>query len=341
MSQTDALTGLDNRRHLERAASRRCSSTRSGSTSRSRCVMCDLDKFKSVNDTYGHQAGDEVLKQLADILKDEAREIDRVGRYGGEEFMLLLPGTVLDAAVTFAERVRKRIEAHTFTFPGGTLHAHGQLRRRRGGRTRGSTTCDALVRTADDALYVAKETGRNRVVRFDGDEFNAHHRREGWSRRTHSAATRLRRRQSPEPPPSDDELARPRARASPSSSASATTSSRSSTSCRKSRPRSTSSTSCRRSPASSARPSASIAARSSSRATRTRSASSRATRIRRSATSSSTSIATRSSSARSRAARRCSSPTPRTTRCCAASRRSSTCATCARSSSCRSAGRAR
>jgi diguanylate cyclase (GGDEF)-like protein len=137
--------------------------------------MCDLDKFKSVNDTYGHQAGDAVLKQLADILKREAREIDRVGRYGGEEFMLLLPGTALDSAVTFAERVRKAIEDHTFTFDGGTIK-----------RTMSSgvagwphpriTNCDALVKAADDALYVAKETGRNRVVRFDGEEFNAHHK---------------------------------------------------------------------------------------------------------------------------------------------------------------------
>src|ERR1043166_4481367 len=85
------------------------------------CVMVDLDRFKTVNDTYGHQAGDAVLRQLARILKHEIREIDRAGRYGGEEFMLLLPGTVLDAAVTFAERVRKNIESHTFTFEGGSL----------------------------------------------------------------------------------------------------------------------------------------------------------------------------------------------------------------------------
>lgn len=172
MSQTDALTGLDNRRHLNERidemfshATRLCESFS--------LVMCDLDKFKSVNDTYGHQAGDEVLKQLAVILKDEARAIDHVGRYGGEEFILLLPGTVLDAAVTFAERVRKRIEGHTFTFPGGTLTRTASF---------GVTgwphpkieQCDDLVRTADDALYVAKETGRNKVVRFDSDEFNTH-----------------------------------------------------------------------------------------------------------------------------------------------------------------------
>ena len=172
MSQTDALTGLDNRRHLNERIDEMFSHAKRLNEPFS-LVMCDLDKFKSVNDTYGHQAGDEVLKQLAAILKDEAREIDRVGRYGGEEFMLLLPGTVLDAAVTFAERVRKRIEGHTFTFAEGTLTRtssfgvagwpHPKIEQ-----------SDDLVRTADDALYVAKETGRNKVVRFDGDEFNAH-----------------------------------------------------------------------------------------------------------------------------------------------------------------------
>ena len=172
MSQTDALTGLDNRRHLNERIDEMFSHAKRLNEPFS-LVMCDLDKFKSVNDTYGHQAGDEVLKQLAAVHKEEAREIDRVGRYGGEEFMLLLPGTVLDAAVTFAERVRKRIEGNTFTFPEGTLTRtssfgvagwpHPKIEH-----------ADDLVRTADDALYVAKETGRNKVVRFDGDEFNAH-----------------------------------------------------------------------------------------------------------------------------------------------------------------------
>jgi diguanylate cyclase (GGDEF)-like protein len=172
MSQTDGLTGLDNRRHIEE---RLHEMWEHGQRLHEpvACVMADLDKFKSVNDTYGHQAGDVVLKQLAQILKREAREIDRVGRYGGEEFMLLLPGTVLDAAVTFAERVRKEVEGHTFTFEGGSLRRtasfgvsawpHPRIR-----------DPEALVRTADDALYVAKETGRNRVIRFDSEEFNQH-----------------------------------------------------------------------------------------------------------------------------------------------------------------------
>jgi two-component system cell cycle response regulator len=172
MSLTDGLTGLANRRHLtERIDEMFAHGTRMKEPFA--LVMCDLDKFKSVNDTYGHQAGDEVLKQLADILREEAREIDHVGRYGGEEFMLLLPGASLEDAVSFAERVRKHIEAHTFTFTGGTLRRtasfgvsgwpHPQI-----------TSCDSLSRTADDALYVAKETGRNRVVAFDSPEFNAH-----------------------------------------------------------------------------------------------------------------------------------------------------------------------
>ena len=172
MSQTDALTGLDNRRHLNERIDEMFQHAQRLSEPFS-LVMCDLDKFKSVNDTYGHQAGDEVLKQLAKMLKDEAREIDRVGRYGGEEFMLLLPGTVLDAAVTFAERVRKRIETHTFTFDGGTLQRTASFGVS-GWPHPSIDASDALVRTADDALYVAKETGRNRVIRYDGDEFKAH-----------------------------------------------------------------------------------------------------------------------------------------------------------------------
>jgi two-component system, cell cycle response regulator len=171
-SQTDALTGLDNRRHLQERLDEQFEHARRLSEPFS-VLMCDLDKFKSVNDTYGHLVGDEVLKQLADILTAQAREIDHIGRYGGEEFMLLLPGTVADAGVTFAERVRRAVEAHVFTFEGGTLRRtmssgvagwpHPRIR-----------TCDELVKAADDALYVAKERGRNRVVRFDSHEFNTH-----------------------------------------------------------------------------------------------------------------------------------------------------------------------
>jgi two-component system cell cycle response regulator len=172
MSRTDALTGLENRRSIERqldtmfAHGERLSEPLS-------CVMSDLDRFKSVNDEYGHHAGDAVLKQFATILKKCAREIDVVGRYGGEEFIVLLPGTVLDAAVTFAERVRKEIEGHTFVFDGGSLSRTASFGVAGWPHPR-VTDSDHFVRAADDALYVAKETGRNRVVRFDSDEFNVH-----------------------------------------------------------------------------------------------------------------------------------------------------------------------
>ena len=173
MSQTDGLTGLDNRRHIEQELDSMFAHATRLSEPMS-VVMCDLDRFKSVNDTHGHQAGDAVLKQLARILKEEAREkVDRVGRYGGEEFILLLPGTVLDAAVTFAERVRKEVEARTFTFDGGELKRTASFGVAGWPHPR-IADCEALLRAADQALYVAKETGRNRVIRFDSDAFNAH-----------------------------------------------------------------------------------------------------------------------------------------------------------------------
>ena len=172
VSITDGLTGLDNRRHLEERLTEAFEhGERLGEPFS--CVMCDIDKFKSVNDTYGHQVGDAVLRQMADILRGEAREIDRVGRYGGEEFMLLLPGTVLDAAVTFAERVRKAVESHTFSFEGGTLQRTASFGVSAWPHPR-VVDSDTLVRAADDALYVAKESGRNKVVRFDSDDFNRH-----------------------------------------------------------------------------------------------------------------------------------------------------------------------
>ncbi len=173
MSQTDALTGLDNRRHLnDRIEEMFAHATRLKEPFA--LVMCDIDKFKSVNDAHGHLVGDEVLKQFSAILKDEAREIDRVGRYGGEEFMTLLPGATIASAAGFAERVRNRVEGHTFTFPGGTIQRTASFGVS-GWPHPKVTECDALVRTADDALYVAKERGRNRVIEFDSDVFNAHH----------------------------------------------------------------------------------------------------------------------------------------------------------------------
>ena len=171
MSMTDGLTGIANRRALEEKLKDMFEHSLRLHEPLS-IVMCDIDRFKSVNDTYGHQAGDDVLKQFAQVLHHEAREIDKVGRYGGEEFMLLLPGTVLDAAVTFAERVRHCIESHTFEFEGGSLKRtmscgvaawpHPKIQQ-----------TDGLIKAADDALYVAKKTGRNRVIRFDSNEFNA------------------------------------------------------------------------------------------------------------------------------------------------------------------------
>ena len=172
ISRTDGLTGIANRRHIEERLHEMWEHA-SRLNEPLACVMCDIDKFKSVNDTYGHQAGDAVLRQFAEVLTHEAREIDRVGRYGGEEFIVLLPGTVLDAAVTFAERVRTAIEERTFTFEGGSLRRTVSAGVAAWPHPRVHSH-EELIKAADSALYVAKETGRNRVIRFDSREFNEH-----------------------------------------------------------------------------------------------------------------------------------------------------------------------
>jgi two-component system, cell cycle response regulator len=171
IARTDGLTGIDNRRRLEERLVEAFEHSRRLNEPFA-CVMCDLDKFKSVNDTYGHQAGDAVLRQFAQLLREQAREIDRVGRYGGEEFMLVLPGANSDAAVAFAERVRKAVEGRTFSFAGAVIR-----------RTMscgvaawphpGIVDVAALVRAADDALYAAKARGRNRVIRWEARGIDA------------------------------------------------------------------------------------------------------------------------------------------------------------------------
>jgi two-component system cell cycle response regulator len=153
MSLTDGLTGVDNRRALERKLHEMFEHSYRLHEPIS-CVMCDIDHFKKVNDTYGHQAGDEVLKQFAAILKGEAREIDSVGRYGGEEFLLLLPGTVLDSAVTFAERLRQRIEEHTFTYEGG-------LARRCKARSRNIPTFSRCSHSATHSMTTSFARGKS------------------------------------------------------------------------------------------------------------------------------------------------------------------------------------
>lgn len=169
-SQVDGLTNIANRRHLDERLIELWEHSLRYNEDIS-IVMCDIDHFKNVNDTHGHVAGDEVLKKFAHLLKATARGIDKIGRYGGEEFLIVLPGTGLEAALTFAERVRKAIESHTFSYDGGTLNCtasigvsswphqplHGQ---------------DALVNAADKALYAAKKLGRNRVISYASREFN-------------------------------------------------------------------------------------------------------------------------------------------------------------------------
>ncbi|MDP9204646.1 MAG: diguanylate cyclase [Gemmatimonadota bacterium] len=172
ISLTDGLTGVENRRSLELHLHEMWQHSMRLHEPIA-LIICDIDKFKAVNDNYGHQAGDSVLKEFAQLLKSEAREIDRVGRYGGEEFLLILSGTVLDAAVTFAERLREKVEGHTFSYAGGTLRRTMSCGVASSPHPRVKDQ-EALLRAADDALYVAKETGRNRVVRFDSADFNAH-----------------------------------------------------------------------------------------------------------------------------------------------------------------------
>ncbi len=134
--------------------------------------LCDVDRFKAVNDTYGHQAGDEVLKKLADIMRSELREVDIACRHGGDEFAILLPGATAEDSIICIERIRRRLEEEEFD--------GGEVGRFRVSGTFGvadtieaEPTREGLTEAADQALYTAKDRGRNLVLAYKGEDGGA------------------------------------------------------------------------------------------------------------------------------------------------------------------------
>jgi len=162
----DPLTGLPNRRFLEELLKREYSlMQRHGHETV--IIILDIDNFKSINDTYGHPVGDDVLRQLADLLRNSVRESDTVSRFGGEEFIILMPKTSLEGGYVFAERLRKIIMEERFTVGSTTLQITSSF-----GvssmRDIYNQTIDDYYSLADKALYLAKKGGKNRVEKANG-----------------------------------------------------------------------------------------------------------------------------------------------------------------------------
>lgn len=160
MAVTDPLTGLHNRRYITSRLRQAIDSANNGGAPVS-VLIADIDHFKRVNDTWGHDAGDAVLKEFAKRIIDGLRALDLASRYGGEEFVVMMPGAGLAEAAIAAERLRGRIEASAFEIPGSDpINVTVSI-----GLAQLSADEDmqSLLRRADAALYEAKTEGRNRV----------------------------------------------------------------------------------------------------------------------------------------------------------------------------------
>jgi len=156
ISRTDTLTGLANRRHIESTLLAEIERTRRYQRHLA-IILIDLDYFKRINDTHGHQVGDTVLVKFAEMLRNNIRTSDVAGRWGGEEFLVVCPENDLDGAKAQAEHLRQKLMDISFPVSGHQTASFGVASLAKG------EDMDALVRRADDALYCAKSRGRNRV----------------------------------------------------------------------------------------------------------------------------------------------------------------------------------
>ncbi len=159
---TDGLTRLFNHRHFYELLENEFQRT-NRYMSQMALIMIDIDFFKKVNDTYGHPVGDDILKEISEVISREVREVDVIARYGGEEFTVLLPQTDIERAKAVAERIRSAVEGHSFRTPEGKIKITISL------GVVGFPACPVdnqmeLVQLADAALYEAKKKGKNRVV---------------------------------------------------------------------------------------------------------------------------------------------------------------------------------
>ncbi len=159
-ARIDPLTGLLNRRAF--MSRMKSEETRFSRNKRSFCLMmADIDHFKRVNDTYGHEAGDYILKELSRLMAEKLRLQDTVGRWGGEEFLIMLPETGVNGASFVAEKLRMAIQNHEFLY-----HEHQLTITVSFGISiyKDEMTIDRCLKKADDNLYLAKKQGRNRVA---------------------------------------------------------------------------------------------------------------------------------------------------------------------------------
>ncbi|MFM7408010.1 MAG: diguanylate cyclase [Cuspidothrix sp.] len=161
LANTDSLTGVWNRRYLLNLAEQETQRCRRYHRPLS-VLMIDIDHFKGINDNYGHAIGDEVLIKMTEIVSNYLRSVDVLGRFGGEEFVALLPETNRKSALITAERIRENIEKITIPVQEKSVSITVSIGV--GSYQKGDANIDILLQRADEALYKAKRQGRNRVI---------------------------------------------------------------------------------------------------------------------------------------------------------------------------------